>query len=90
MKKLFNRQHVTIACAKSVDLPVGVVQNTRKRIVPCQESRQQRKETACLLNWSVYSTCCSGVQVCNAKEQESHIEREEQGEERNGRTESGK
>ena len=68
--------------------PVRVVQDTSKRIVPRQECRQQRKKATCLLDRGVDFARGIGVQICDAEEEECHVEREEQGEESDGRAES--
>lgn len=58
-------------------VPVRVIQDTGKSIVPGQERRQQCEEAPSLFDREVDPTFGVRVQVCDREEQECHIEGEE-------------
>ncbi len=71
---------------KTAGIPVRIVCDTSQSVVPRKERCQQRKESSCFNNWHVRHIHGVPVQIPDPEEHERQVEREEQGEECDGRS----
>ena len=87
MKKLEEREPNSrniITGGDRENIPVRVVRNTSQSIIPSQESGEEREETSGLDDWGIGRAGRVTVEIANAEKHEGHVEREEQGKERDG------
>ena len=87
MKKLFimrQQVHSPLTTKHWWIIPIRVIENTSQRIVPGRERGQQSEKASGFDDWWVRQAGLIGVQISDTKEHESHVQSEEQKEERDG------
>ena len=70
-------------------LPVRVIQDTCKRVIPCKEGSEQAKNASSRDDGWVWCTSRVAGKIADAEQQKRHIEGEEQQEECDSRSQSG-